>query len=94
MKSFLSIKKSSHSDRFIEYLILAIALGTSSNIILGNPSYERELYAVIKDLTDGSTFEAHSGSLIKDYEVLDIESSKVIIVRNQKRYTLSLTKKR
>ena len=63
-------------------------------LVLGNPSFERERYALLEDLTDGTRFEAHSGSLIKDYEVLDIEPTKVIIIRNQKRYTLSLTKKK
>ncbi|MDP3981851.1 MAG: thrombospondin type 3 repeat-containing protein [Chlamydiota bacterium] len=63
-------------------------------LVLGNPSFEVERYALMEDLANGTQFEVHSGSIINDYEVLDIEATKVIIIRDQKRYTLSLTKNR
>lgn len=59
-------------------------------LILGKPSFKKELYAAIKDETKGKTYTVHAGSKIKSYKVLDITSSKVIIFQKKRSYTLSL----
>ncbi|MBI1884150.1 MAG: hypothetical protein HYS08_08105 [Chlamydiae bacterium] len=57
-------------------------------LILGHPSFEKELYAVIQDNISGKQYVVHSGSKIHAYKVLDITPLKVVISRGKKVYTL------
>lgn len=57
-------------------------------LVIGKPSFEKEPYASIKDMITRKIYSVHAGSKIKGYKVLDITSSKVVISRNKKIYTL------
>ncbi|MBI1869842.1 MAG: hypothetical protein HYS07_01455 [Chlamydiae bacterium] len=57
-------------------------------LVVGHPSFEKELYAIIEDSSTGKRYQVHAGSQINSYKVLDITSSKVIVSRDKRSYTL------
>ena len=57
-------------------------------LILNQTAFERELFVLMKDKYENKVSELHGGSEISGYEVLDINPSKVIMVKNEKVYTL------
>lgn len=63
-------------------------------LTIGKPSFEKELYVSIQDLSSNQIFTVHTGSKIKSYKIVDISTSKVIISQNKKIYTLSVERKR
>ncbi len=79
-----------NAEEVVDTSFIKIQRGNDSPItlVLGKPSFEKELYATIKDTLKDKIYHVHSGSKIKSYKVLDITSSKVIISRKSKSYTL------
>ncbi len=79
-----------NAEEIIDTSFIKIQRGndTPITLVLGNPSFEKELYATVKDTVKGKIYRVHSGSKIKSYKVLDITPSKVIISRKSKSYTL------
>lgn len=59
-------------------------------LILEKPSFEKEYFAELIDSVSRKMYLVHPGSKIITYKVLDITSSKVIISRKHKNYTLGL----
>lgn len=83
-----------HETIDVSHVMIKKADNPPMKLVIGRPSFEKELYARIQDAISGKIYSVHAGSKIKSYKVLDIKTDKVIIKRNKKTYTLGFEGKR
>ena len=72
----------------ISYIKIRKMNASPITLVLNQTAFERELFVLMKDKYENKVSELHGGSEISGYEVLDINPSKVIMVKNEKVYTL------